>query len=74
MNALRLIALLALATSANGQTVRVRQASGDIVDLPIERYVAGVLVGESSVFQSPAALRAMAVAARILGSHRGGKR
>jgi stage II sporulation protein D len=64
VNALRLVALLALATSANGQTVRVRQASGDIVDLPIERYVAGVLVGESSVFQSPAALRAMAVAAR----------
>src|ERR1019366_4323046 len=45
--------------------VRVETARGAaVLDLPMERYVAGVLAGESSVFRSDAALRAMAVAAR----------
>ena len=35
-----------------------------VVDLPLERYVAAVLAGESSIFQSNEALKAMAVAAR----------
>ena len=59
-----LIGLLAFAALANGQTVRVRTAAGEIVDLPLERYVTGVLAGESSLFQSAEALKAMAVAAR----------
>ena len=45
--------------------MRVETARGAaVLDLPMERYVAGVLAGESSVFRSDAALRAMAVAAR----------
>jgi len=60
----RLVLLLALSALASGQSLRVRLANGDIVDLPLDRYVAQVLVGESSVFQSPEALKAMAVAAR----------
>jgi stage II sporulation protein D len=37
---------------------------GAKVELPLERYVAGVLAGEAGVFRSDEALRAMAVAAR----------
>ncbi len=45
--------------------VQTRTGSGvKLVDLPLEGYVAAVLAGESSVFQSPEALKAMAVAAR----------
>ncbi|HTT60817.1 MAG TPA: SpoIID/LytB domain-containing protein [Bryobacteraceae bacterium] len=45
--------------------VRVETARGAaVLDLPLERYVAGVLAGESSTFRSDAALRAMAVAVR----------
>jgi stage II sporulation protein D len=60
----RLILLVALAALANSQTVRVQEANGDIVDLPLERYVTQVVAGESSVFQSVEALKAMAVTAR----------
>jgi stage II sporulation protein D len=48
-------------------TLRVRVTQGGetaIVRLPLEKYVAGVLAGESSVFRSAEALKAMAVAAR----------
>ena len=38
--------------------------SAKIVELPLETYVAAALAGESSVFQSAEALKAMAVAAR----------
>jgi stage II sporulation protein D len=45
--------------------VQVRTGSGaKIVELPLEKYVAATLAGESSVFQSSEALKAMAVAAR----------
>ena len=45
--------------------VRVETPHGsEVIELPLERYVAGVLAGESSVFRSSAALEAMAVAAR----------
>jgi stage II sporulation protein D len=45
--------------------VQLRTAHGTtITSLPLERYVAAVLAGESSVFQSSEALKAMAVAAR----------
>jgi stage II sporulation protein D len=61
---MKIVLLVALCTLANAQSVTVRQESGQIVELPLERYVSGVLVGESSVFQSAEALKAMAVAAR----------
>jgi stage II sporulation protein D len=48
--------------------LRVRQSSdGRVAEVPLERYVAGVLAGESGVFQSSEALKAMAVAARTYG-------
>jgi stage II sporulation protein D len=37
---------------------------GKVVEMPLEQYVAGVLAGESSVFRSDEALKAMAIAAR----------
>ncbi len=48
-------------------TLKVRLGpdnGGKIVELPLERYVAATLAGESSAFQSEEALKAMAVAAR----------
>ncbi len=59
------LALLALALpgAAAPLSLKVRQRAATL-ELPLERYVAGVLAGESSVFQSAEALKAMAVAAR----------
>lgn len=65
------IAILLLAaanpTSAAQDSLKVRIGSPNgyhVVDLPLEKYVAAVLAGESSVFKSDEALKAMAVAAR----------
>ena len=58
---------LAVPLCATPLTVKVRVPTARgaaVLDLPLERYVAGVLAGESSLFRSDAALRAMAVAAR----------
>lgn len=52
-----------LPNARGGAVVRVRVAR-QTVELPRERYVAGVVAGESSVFRSDEALKAMAVAAR----------
>ena len=60
----------AQALAVNGSrspSVKVQLRTGTgyrVVDLPIELYVRAVLAGESSVFQSAEALKAMAVAAR----------
>jgi len=57
--------------------VQVRTPQGNrTLELPLEKYVAGVLAGESSVFRSHEALKAMAVAARtyavrLRGRHSG---
>jgi stage II sporulation protein D len=56
--------------------VQVRSGSGTkVVEMPLERYVTAVLTGESSIFRSDEALKAMAVAARtyairMRGRHR----
>ena len=57
------IVALALPLAASSPPVTVR-VGGAVRRLELERYVAAVLAGESSVFQSKEALRAMAVAAR----------
>jgi len=57
------VSLLALPLAAQVPEFQVR-LGGNIVKLPLERYVAAVLAGEASVFQSDEALKAMAVAAR----------
>ena len=54
---------LALPLFAAEPTVRVRVGAATR-EMPLERYVAAVLAGESSIFQSPEALKAMAAAAR----------
>jgi stage II sporulation protein D len=62
---LALVAISALTAAQN--TVRIQVQAGPaekIIELPLERYVSAVLGGESSVFQSREALKAMAVAAR----------
>ena len=46
---------------------------GHVVELPAERYVAGVLAGESSVFRNEEALNAMAVAARTYAARLRGR-
>jgi stage II sporulation protein D len=68
----RIVLLLALALplAAAPITLRVRVWSPQgygIVELPLEKYVAAALAGESSVFKSDEALKAMAVAARTYG-------
>jgi stage II sporulation protein D len=55
--------LLAVPLWAAPVTVKVKKGGATLV-VPLERYVAGVLAGESSVFESAEALKAMAVAAR----------
>ena len=66
MITLRIAAVLCpftLLIAAGPPPFKVRQGT-TITELPLERYVAGVLAGESSVFRSDEALKAMAVAAR----------
>ncbi len=58
-----LILMMAAQLAAAQTLVRVRVGK-DNVELPLERYVAGVLAGESSIFQYNEALKAMTVAAR----------
>jgi stage II sporulation protein D (peptidoglycan lytic transglycosylase) len=58
-----LLALLAVIPLAAQITVKVR-IDRVTRELPLEFYVGGVLAGESSVFRSDEALKAMAVAAR----------
>ena len=60
---IRAVALLLALPLAAAQPVKVRLANRT-VEMPIERYVAAALAGESSVFRSSEALKAMAVAAR----------
>ena len=60
----RLILILAVALPLSAATtVKVRTGNAT-QELPLERYVAAVLAGESSIFRSDAALQAMSVAAR----------
>ena len=53
-------------------TYRVR-VGNRVINLPIEDYVAAVLAGESSVFKSAEALKAIAVAARTYAAHERGR-
>jgi stage II sporulation protein D len=71
-----LAALLAAAVSSAQVTYKVRLTGpdgGGIVELPAEKYVAAVLAGESSTFQSEEALKAMAVAARTYAARLRGR-
>lgn len=63
---------VALALELSAATLKV-QVGARIVELPLERYVAGVLAGEASVFHSDEALKAMAVAARTYAIRQRGR-
>jgi stage II sporulation protein D len=55
-----------MCTALAAQSIKVRIGK-DVVDMPVEKYVAAVLAGESSAFKSDEATKAMAVAARSYG-------
>lgn len=57
------IFLIGIAASLSAATIKV-QVNGRVVTMDLEQYTAAALAGESSVFQSEEALKAMAVAAR----------
>jgi stage II sporulation protein D len=60
-----LLAVLPLSAASPNIRVQLRTDRGvKIVEMPLERYVTAAIAGESSVFQSSEALKAMAVAAR----------
>ena len=60
---MRVALLLLSSVVLSAASVRV-QIQGRVTTMDLEEYTAGVLAGESSVFQSEEALKAMAVAAR----------
>ncbi len=60
---MRLLALLLLGLNLCAATVKLRVGQR-VVELPLDQYVAAVLAGEASVFQSDEALKAMAIVAR----------
>ncbi|HEX3685152.1 MAG TPA: SpoIID/LytB domain-containing protein [Bryobacteraceae bacterium] len=72
-----LVVALAMAASCPAQvTYKVRLTNREdnrVVEVPAERYVAAVLAGESSVFRSEEALKAMAVAARTYAARLRGR-
>ena len=70
---IRPIVILLLASVASGETtIRVRlkpAVDSTITEMPLEKYVAAVVAGETAQMQSDQALRAMAVAARTYAIH-----
>ena len=63
--ALALLPIVPLCAQTTILKIQVRSGTQTkIVEMPLERYVTAVLAGESSVFRSHEALKAMAVAAR----------
>jgi stage II sporulation protein D len=56
----------------SGPSYRVR-VNNQILQVPVEQYVAAVLAGESSVFKHAEALKAMAVAARTYAAQQKGR-
>ena len=65
MKTAALLLVLAMPLAAQNVKVQIQTGAGlKVVDLPLEQYVTSVLAGESSVFRSAEALKAMAVAAR----------
>ena len=67
---MRWLAAIALCAplAAAPATLKVRVGT-QTLEMPIEKYVAAVLAGESNSFRSDEALKAMAVAARSYGLH-----
>ncbi len=60
-----LVAAMPIFAASATVKVQLRTDRGvKIVEMPLERYVTAAIAGESSVFQSSEALKAMAVAAR----------
>ncbi len=72
-----LISAIVLAACCRAQvSYKVRLTNSEdnkIVEVPAERYVAGVLAGESSTFRTDEALKAMAVSARTYAARLRGR-
>ena len=69
-------AVVAVGICAAQVTYKVRLTSNEgnrIIDVSSEKYVAGVLAGECSVFKSDEGLKAMAVAARTFAARQRGR-
>jgi len=66
------VLLAAVALHAAPLVIRVRQGSATL-ELPLERYVAAVLAGESAVFRSDEAMKAMAVGVRTFAIRNRGR-
>ncbi len=74
MRCAALVLALALPMAAATLKVQVWTPRGyRVVELPVEKYVAAALAGESSVFRSPEAMKAMAIAARTYALHMRGR-
>ena len=76
MKRLLLAALLFCVVAPAQVTYKVQLTVNEghrVVELSAETYVAAVLAGESSVFRSDEALKAMAVAARTYAAHMRGR-
>jgi stage II sporulation protein D len=68
--------LLCGVLSAAPVTLKVRlkpAIANSTIEMPLEKYVAAALAGESSVFRSDEAMKAMAVAARTFAIHLRGR-
>lgn len=64
----KLVLLIAAIASAHAATIRI-EVNGRVTTMELEQYVAAALAGESSVFQSEEALKAMTVATRTYAVH-----
>jgi stage II sporulation protein D len=66
--------LIGLQWNAAAITLKIHSSSENrVIEMPLEQYAAAVLAGESNVFQSNEALKAMAVAARTYGVYMRGR-
>jgi stage II sporulation protein D (peptidoglycan lytic transglycosylase) len=70
---MKLALLLLFALVARAEVTYKVLVDGRIIELPAERYVAGVLAGESSVFRNEEARKAIAVAARTYAARLRGR-
>jgi len=64
---MKMLAVLVVIIAAQAADVRVKLTQSDggaVVSMELDKYVAAVLAGESSVFKSDEALKAMSIAAR----------
>lgn len=70
---MRYLLVLTLTGHLTAQTTIRLRIGASTISIPLERYVSAVLAGESSIFRSDEALKAMAVAARTYAVRQRGR-